>query len=90
METKTTILNTINNLFVAKENKDRFFTFVEIYNEVSSLLEEKWTKDNLKEFSKSKLTEHKMGEVYKLLTLDGRFIRHDDGTWSNRKINEAF
>lgn len=90
METQTTILNIINELFCEQKNIGRSFSFDEIYKEVELNLESKWTNKNAKEISKSKLSENKMGEVYKLLTLDGRFIRHDDGTWSSRKINEAF
>ncbi len=85
----TTILDIVNKLFEAKENEGRFFTFDEIFKQVESSLNETWLQENNNVISKSNLLENKMGIVYKLLTLDGGFIRHEDGTWSKRKMNES-
>ncbi len=85
----TTILETIHALFNAEENKGRDFTFNEIFDYVKSILNEGWQKNNTLFLSKDKVVEKKSGETYKLLTVDGGFVRHEDGTWSKRKINEA-
>ncbi|MDK2819503.1 MAG: hypothetical protein KFW07_01570 [Mycoplasmataceae bacterium] len=85
----TTILNTIDELFNEKANEDRDFSFDEIFAKVESVLSEKWLKNNPKFLSKELISKNKTGETYKLLTIDGRFIRHEDGTWSKRKFNEA-
>ncbi|MGL5308659.1 MAG: DNA-directed RNA polymerase subunit delta [Metamycoplasmataceae bacterium] len=84
-----TILTIIHSLFNDKSNEDRQFTFQEIFEKVESMLFEEWNSNNTKSISKDKLLEIKMGETYKLLTLDGSFVRHEDNTWSKRKINEA-
>lgn len=84
-----TILNIINSFFNDEENKERVFTFQEIFEKVEQTLKDEWNKNNNKSLNKEQMTENKMGEIYKLLTIDGRFIRHEDGTWSKRKINEA-
>ncbi len=84
-----TILEAIGILFDAKGNEDREFTFSEIFEKVESLLLEKWLAHNSKELSKDQILINKMGETYKLLTVDGRFIRHEDGTWLKRKTNQV-
>ena len=84
-----TILETVHALFNAEENKGRDFTFIEIFDYVKSALVEQWLGNNSLSLSKDQLIEKKSGEVYKLLTVDGGFIRHEDRTWSKRKINEA-
>lgn len=85
----TTILKTIDELFNEKGSENRDFSFEEIFEKVESVLSEKWIKNNPKFLSKELISQNKIGETYKLLTIDGRFIRHEDGTWSKRKINEA-
>ncbi len=84
----TTILGTIGSLFDAKGNEDKEFTFSEIFTYVESLLLDKWLENNSQELPKNKILTNKMGETYKLLTVDGRFIRHEDGTWLKRKTNQ--
>lgn len=84
-----TILDTIHSLFSDNKNEGRAFTFAEIFEKVESILGPEWKSNNLKSLSNEKIMENKMGETYKLLTVDGGFIRHEDGTWTKRKINET-
>ncbi|MGL5617522.1 MAG: DNA-directed RNA polymerase subunit delta [Metamycoplasmataceae bacterium] len=84
-----TILSVIHSLFNNESNEEREFTFQEIFDKVEFVLSEEWNSNNARSLSKDKLRETKMGEIYKLLTLDGSFVRHEDNTWSKRKINEA-
>ncbi|MGL6125083.1 MAG: DNA-directed RNA polymerase subunit delta [Metamycoplasmataceae bacterium] len=82
-----TILNIIHSFFNEDKMGEKQFTFQEIFERVESILTEDWLNNN-KSATKEKIREVKMGEIYKLLTVDGNFIRHEDGTWSKRKINE--
>ncbi len=86
---KTTILETIHALFNAEENKGRDFSFNEIFDNAKSILADVWQDNNPQNLSQDKILEKKSGETYKLLTIDGGFVRHEDGTWSKRKINES-
>ncbi len=86
---KTTILETIRALFNAEENKGRDFTFDEIFDNAKSILLVSWQNNNPQNLSNDQILEKKSGETYKLLTIDGGFVRHEDGTWSKRKINES-
>ncbi|MGL4252100.1 MAG: DNA-directed RNA polymerase subunit delta [Metamycoplasmataceae bacterium] len=84
-----TILSVIHSLFNSEKDKEKQFTFQEIFDNVESILSEEWNSNNTRSLSKDDLKEVKMGEIYKLLTLDGSFVRHEDNTWSKRKINET-
>ncbi|MGL5205394.1 MAG: DNA-directed RNA polymerase subunit delta [Metamycoplasmataceae bacterium] len=84
-----TILSVIHSLFSNESNEEKQFTFQEIFDKVESILSNEWNNNNTRSLNKEELKEIKMGEIYKLLTLDGSFVRHEDNTWSKRKINET-
>ncbi|QKT05519.1 DNA-directed RNA polymerase subunit delta [Mycoplasma sp. OR1901] len=67
------------------------FTFEEIFQKVEEELGEVWAqsyKDD-ENFTLEKIKEKKMGELYRLLTVDMRFTRNLDGTWisSTTEVN---
>ena len=57
-------------------------TFDEIFSTVSKKLLNNWKLEASKNISENELLEKKRGEFYKLLTIDSRFFRNNDGTWT--------
>lgn len=74
-------------LSVVKEyltnNKYNESSFEDIFNYVEKELSVQWAKQHDKDFDE--IVDIKRGEVYKLLTIDGSFIRNEDGTFSLKK-----
>ena len=57
-------------------------TFDEIFSTVSKKLLNNWKLEAGENISENELLEKKRGEFYKLLTIDSRFFRNNDGTWT--------
>ncbi len=77
-----TILSVIK-AYMEKSKRDDF-TFDEIFQQVEKELSPEWAKDTTKDFDD--IIANKKGETYKLLTVDGSFIRNDDGTFKLRHL----
>lgn len=61
------------------KNAGKNFTFDEIFMQVEKALSSDWAKRKDIDFDEMLL--RKKGETYKLLTVDGSFVRNDDGTF---------
>ena len=56
--------------------------FSEIFEETKKILYATWRAESSEEISDEDLLVKKQGEMYKLFTIDGRFFRNSDGTWT--------
>lgn len=56
--------------------------FSDIFNEAKEILYDTWKSELTEELSDEELFTKKQGEMYKLFTIDGRFFRNHDGTWT--------
>ncbi|MCU4706611.1 DNA-directed RNA polymerase subunit delta [Mycoplasma sp. CSL7503-lung] len=76
---------------VISSDTSRSFTFDEIFRRIEEELREVWIQsyEDDENFTLDKIKEKKMGELYRLLTVDMRFTRNLDGTWisSTTEIN---
>ena len=77
-----TILSVIKE-FMNKSKRDDY-TFDEIFEQVEKQLSIEWAKDNSQDFDE--IIINKKGETYKLLTIDGDFIRNEDGTFKLKRL----
>ncbi len=77
-----TILSVIKE-FMNKSKRDDF-TFNEIFEQVEKELSAEWAKNDSQDFDDIIAT--KKGETYKLLTIDGDFIRNEDGTFKLKHL----
>ncbi|MGL5357588.1 MAG: DNA-directed RNA polymerase subunit delta [Metamycoplasmataceae bacterium] len=59
------------------------FAFDDIYQEVESQLNNQW-KNQFPDLSDEQIRENKIGETYKILTIDGSFIRTPEGLWRKK------
>lgn len=78
-----TILDIIKN-YMNKSKRDDF-TFDEIFEQVEKELSGEWAKSINKDFDDILID--KKGETYKLLTIDGGFVRNEDGTFKLKNHN---
>ncbi|EFF41624.1 DNA-directed RNA polymerase subunit delta [Mycoplasmopsis alligatoris] len=70
---------------VVSSDKDRWFTFEEIFEHVENNLRESWTNNFVNEKNDyEQIKTKKLGELYRFLTVTGSFSRNSDGLW---KIN---
>ncbi|TPR54658.1 DNA-directed RNA polymerase subunit delta [Metamycoplasma neophronis] len=56
--------------------------FKSLFEGVEAELFPRWRAETSPEISDEKLLENKRGELYRLLTIDGRFFHNEDGTWT--------
>ncbi|UUM19356.1 DNA-directed RNA polymerase subunit delta [Mycoplasma sp. 1018B] len=60
-----------------------YVTFEEIFNVVEKELKAKWELEvEEKETTYENIRFNKVGELYRLLTVDSRFVRNVDGLWT--------
>lgn len=78
-----TIISVIHEYMSISLKQKSSHTFDEIFEQVEKQLSQQWAKDNSKDLDDIIL--NKKGETYKLLTIDGSFVRNDDGTFSLKK-----
>ncbi|KKB26912.1 hypothetical protein MM26B8_01240 [Mycoplasmopsis meleagridis] len=72
-------------LAFVKENcsNQNYIAFNEIFNNVESELHEKWEIEAAnKNLNYETIQLNKIGELYRLLTVDSRFVRNTEGLWS--------
>ncbi|AKF41197.1 hypothetical protein MCANUFG4_00998 [Mycoplasmopsis canis UFG4] len=84
----TTMLEVASEFILNEPN--RSFTFDEIFQKVENELKDIWVKRFLipgEDESYEKIREKRMGELYRLLTVDKKFFRNEDGTWSSKYKN---
>lgn len=77
-----TILS-VTKEYMQTSNKDSY-TFDEIFDHIEKELSAEWAKNTAMDFDDIIL--NKKAEAYKLLTIEGNFIRNEDGTFKLRKI----
>lgn len=77
-----TILSVIKDFMSQTKNKDNSFSFDELFEQVEKNLSPEWAKQSEIDFDD--MISKKKGETYKLLTIDGSFVRNDDGTFKLR------
>ncbi|VEU59689.1 DNA-directed RNA polymerase subunit delta [Mesomycoplasma neurolyticum] len=77
----------IINLAVEILQKNESLEFYEIFDYVKKHLFSIWSEDEKVRTNSetNALIEKKMGELYKLLTVDRHFIKNNDGTWTLNK-----
>ncbi|WP_027334920.1 DNA-directed RNA polymerase subunit delta [Mycoplasmopsis felifaucium] len=67
-------------------SNNNYVEFNEIFDAVENELRYKWEKEaEEKEVDYSKIRINKIGELYRLLTVDSRFERNSDGLWTTRE-----
>lgn len=74
-----TILSVIKEYMQLDKNRGDDFSFEQIFEQVEKALSSEWAKQ--KDLDFDEIVNKKKGETYKLLTVDGSFIRNDDGTF---------
>lgn len=74
-----TILSVIKDFMKSDKNIGDDLTFDQIFEQVEKALSSEWAKH--KDLDFDEIVNKKKGETYKLLTVDGSFIRNDDGTF---------
>ncbi|WP_412031760.1 DNA-directed RNA polymerase subunit delta [Metamycoplasma buccale] len=69
---------------VAKEilSKEEKMEFEIVFNKTKEILFSNWRLEASNDISDEKLIDIKRGELYKLFTIDGRFFRNEDGSWT--------
>ncbi|RIV16950.1 DNA-directed RNA polymerase subunit delta [Mycoplasmopsis gallopavonis] len=66
------------------EDTLKAFEFNQLFARVEEELKEKWINELVNEENDyEKVQTRKMGELYRLLTVDKRFTRNPDGTWQS-------
>ncbi|WP_373436250.1 DNA-directed RNA polymerase subunit delta [Metamycoplasma equirhinis] len=70
---------------VAKEILDtkEAMNFQDIFANVKSQLFDRWRAETSNNVSDDELLEKKRGELYRLLTIDGRFFHKENGEWTS-------
>ncbi|APJ38189.1 DNA-directed RNA polymerase subunit delta [Mycoplasmopsis pullorum] len=69
---------------VVVNGTQKSYKFDTIFDEIERQLKDYWEENLVTEQqSYEKLRVKKIGELYRLLTVDGRFIRNNDETWSS-------
>ncbi|QJG66245.1 hypothetical protein HGG64_00755 [Mycoplasma phocoeninasale] len=56
--------------------------FRDIFEGVRERIFDRWRSETPQEISDEKMLEAKRGELFRLLTVDGRFFHNEDGTWT--------
>ncbi|MEE3928069.1 hypothetical protein V2E24_00565 [Mycoplasmopsis ciconiae] len=70
-------------LSVVNNKESDAYEFEDIFENVENELMDRWNQELVNDkLTYAKLRVKKMGELYRLLTVDGRFVRNNDGTWS--------
>ncbi|WP_036453097.1 DNA-directed RNA polymerase subunit delta [Mycoplasma buteonis] len=83
MKTKTMLEIAIETI---SEDTLKPFTFDQLFEIVEAELKDKWIdtlEDRFSDEQYQKVRTRKMGELYRLLTVDKRFSRNSDGTWQS-------
>ncbi|AIU33820.1 DNA-directed RNA polymerase subunit delta [Metamycoplasma hominis] len=72
---------------IAKEILDRHdaLDFETLFNYVKDELLERWKEELTSSISDEELLIKKRGELYKLLTIDGRFFKKVNGLWTSKR-----
>ncbi|WP_045433933.1 DNA-directed RNA polymerase subunit delta [Metamycoplasma canadense] len=71
-------------LDVAEENlkNNQNLDFSELFNSIKEILFERWRSETSETVSDEEILIRKRGELYRLLTIDGKFFRNVDGSWT--------
>ncbi|WP_033161241.1 DNA-directed RNA polymerase subunit delta [[Mycoplasma] collis] len=77
----------IKDLAIEVLSQNDTLTFYEVFEYVKNALFSSWIEKNksLNAVDKQILIEKKMGELYKILTVDRFFIKNSDESWSLNK-----
>ncbi|AZG68586.1 DNA-directed RNA polymerase subunit delta [Mycoplasma struthionis] len=62
--------------------------FATLFEGVKEQLFSRWRDETPEEISDQKMLENKRGELYRLLTIDGRFFYNNNGTWTSLRREE--
>ncbi|WP_027123002.1 DNA-directed RNA polymerase subunit delta [Metamycoplasma spumans] len=73
-----TLVDVAKEILLNHEN----LRFGELFENVKNELFERWRSEASEEIDDEKLLENKRGELYRLMTIDGRFFHNEDGTWT--------
>lgn len=80
-----TIIDIAVDAICAKCSKGEEVEFMEIFNDVENILGGHWKSiAEQKNVDYSQIKENKIGELYKIMTLDARFVRKENGSWTKR------
>ncbi|ADR25026.1 DNA-directed RNA polymerase subunit delta [Mycoplasmopsis bovis] len=81
-----TMLDVAIEFLLEKSGGSQYMEFNTIFDEVEAQLKSKWEKEaTQKELEYSKIRQNKIGELYRLLTVDSRFERNNQGLWITRE-----
>lgn len=80
-----TMLDIVSEFAYEQCQNNLFIDFYVLFEKVESELKTKWqieADEKNKEYSEIRI--NKLGELYRLLTVDSNFIRNEKGEWSIR------
>ncbi|AZZ65435.1 hypothetical protein DMC14_001360 [Metamycoplasma phocicerebrale] len=73
-----TLLDIAEDVLKEKESLD----FATLFNKIKEVLFNRWRMETNFSITDEQLLTKKRGELYRLLTIDGRFFHNIDGTWT--------
>lgn len=73
-----TLLDVAEEILKDKQSLD-FYT---LFNSIQEVLLERWRNEAIENTSDEQILLKKRGELYRLLTIDGKFFHNADGTWT--------
>ncbi|WP_406616095.1 DNA-directed RNA polymerase subunit delta [Mycoplasmopsis hyopharyngis] len=81
-----TIIDVATEVILERCKNYEFIEFNEIFEVVEKELQELWQqKAENAGIEYSKFVQAKMGELYKIMTIDSRFVRNDQGLWTKKR-----
>lgn len=73
--------------FIHRENNHEF-SFYEIFDYVQEKMQDQWNEKFVSDSNSfESVRELKMGELYRIMTVDHRFARTADGNWISNETN---
>ncbi|MGX9358884.1 DNA-directed RNA polymerase subunit delta [Mycoplasma sp. 2575] len=73
-----TLLDITEEILNEKQNLD----FYNLFNSIQKILLKRWRSESIDTSTDEEILLKKRGELYRLLTVDGRFFHNADGTWT--------
>ncbi|MBZ4195284.1 DNA-directed RNA polymerase subunit delta [Mycoplasma tauri] len=82
----STMLDVTIAYLLEKCANNNYLEFDTIFDEVETHFVEKWKKEALdKGLTYDQIRINKIGELYRLLSVDSRFVRNSKGLWTTRE-----
>ncbi|ENY53968.1 DNA-directed RNA polymerase subunit delta [Metamycoplasma alkalescens] len=76
-----TLLDVVEEILDGKDNME----FAKLFDMTQKILFPRWRNETDPNISDDAILLRKRGELYRLLTVDGRFFHNIDGTWTTKR-----